>query len=380
MNKNKLIIIDDDRMVLQSLKREILSYSSSRNFEPFFFASPQQALDFARHNTNIGLMITDQRMPRMSGNELINSIRKVNPDISAIMISAYTDRESMKKSISSGVVSYIDKPWDSTQLMSEIQRGLEIHKLKRIQRTYIGRMNRELQGLGKFQMSLMGRNLPYNKRVNFSYKILPAPPCNCSSHFYHVHKINESSTVYILGDTGEPGLSSSSLTYIAKTLIKEFFYQSGDLRMFSPRELLEYLNRKLCLHLGSMAGKGIQCSIVFFDFEFRNLTAAGTSGMTNSIFRNPAFISLDTQGHPLGIDKDNQYEETLMEIQSQDRVLLYSNGLSLIQKQYGYLNRTFLKHKDTDNFTDSAFEEIKVLMKGKPQYEDYVLMSLKIKE
>ncbi len=367
-------------MVLQSLKREILSFSASRNFEAFFFASPDQALDFARHNTNIGLMITDQRMPRMSGNELINSIRKVNPDISAIMISAYTDRESMKKSISSGVVSYLDKPWDSTQLMSEIQRGLEIHKLKRIQRTYIGRMNRELQGNGRFQSSLMGRNLPYNKRVSFSCKILPVPPCSCSSHFYHVHQIDENSLVYILGDTGEPGLSASSLSCIVKTLIKEFFYQSGDLRMFSPRDLLEHLNRKLCQHLGSLSGKGIQCSIVHFDFEFRNITAAGTSGMTNTILRNPAFISLDTQGHPLGINRDNQYEETMVEMQSRDRVLLYSRGLASIQEEYGFLHMTFLKHKDADDFTSSAFEDIKSLMKGKPQYEDYVLMSLKIKD
>ncbi len=68
------------------------------------------ALSTIRQGTKVDLVVTDDRMPNMSGLELIETLRKVVPSVPVIMITAYGRIENYLRSLSLGVFEYVNKP------------------------------------------------------------------------------------------------------------------------------------------------------------------------------------------------------------------------------------------------------------------------------
>src|SRR5271156_4847788 len=85
----RLLVVDDDKIILDLLKRTF-----GRDYEVHPAASGQEALAVLAHET-IDLLLTDQKMPHMTGLELIAEARKLQPDIQAILLTAYSDPEDL---------------------------------------------------------------------------------------------------------------------------------------------------------------------------------------------------------------------------------------------------------------------------------------------
>jgi len=379
MEKDKVIVVDDDQMVLHALKRELKSFPLTQKRELYFFASSQEALNFIKKNQNICLIITDQRMPQISGDELLSSVRLSHPDTSAILISAYSDLGGIIKSIGSGIVSFIEKPWNSTHLMNEIYRGIETYKLKRIKRTYITKLSKELQQYGKFQNTIMKQGLPMHNRLEFSVITEPVPPFSSCGDFYYVLKIDNDNFIYLMGDAGGPGMNGSAKTFIIRTILNELACSESEQTYLTPAELLQYLNERIYRQFGDMVSKGIQCAAILFDFKFMNITAAGAGHIQKYILRNPAIINIDGGGPALGVDLGYQYEESMIEMLANDRMIMYTDGMTEIQNDYGIVHKSFLEFSSEEHFTDRVINNIKIFMKGRAFFDDMSLLSVKVK-
>lgn len=86
----------------------------------------------------IAVLVTDQRMPGMSGDELLTHFKSVSPDTVRIVVTAYSDLDPILRAVNEGlVVRYIVKPWDRKELQEILQWALEAHVL--------GRQNSALQ-------------------------------------------------------------------------------------------------------------------------------------------------------------------------------------------------------------------------------------------
>jgi signal transduction histidine kinase len=78
------------------------------------------------------VLLSDQRMPGMSGNELLRRARESHPATERIILTAYDDVEPILSALNSGLVSrYIVKPWVRQELESAILGCIEIHRLRR---------------------------------------------------------------------------------------------------------------------------------------------------------------------------------------------------------------------------------------------------------
>jgi response regulator RpfG family c-di-GMP phosphodiesterase len=140
-----IMVVDDEEGITSALYRELTHHS---NFDDLFdamrlektgehsskilrhkffvdtFNVPQKALD-AAGRTKYDCIIADYRMPGMDGVELLQSIRKIQPDCALIMISAYTDSQILLGAINDAhVYSFFYKPWNAFELKSSIIQAI----------------------------------------------------------------------------------------------------------------------------------------------------------------------------------------------------------------------------------------------------------------
>lgn len=81
---------------------------------------------FEQHADEIGLMMTDQRMPGEKGVWLLERARQLRPRVLRVLVTAYADMEAAIAAVNSGAIyKYITKPWDPPQLELTLRQGLE---------------------------------------------------------------------------------------------------------------------------------------------------------------------------------------------------------------------------------------------------------------
>ena len=76
------------------------------------------------------LVISDQRMPGMTGTEFLAQCRAIAPDTVRVLLTAFTDADALMESINAAnIYHFILKPWDPTELVHTVRRGIERHRL-----------------------------------------------------------------------------------------------------------------------------------------------------------------------------------------------------------------------------------------------------------
>ena len=135
MNNNKeqlILYVDDERP-----NRIVFEQSFGARFNVRTLASAQAALELLRSET-AAVLITDQRMPEMSGHDLLLRVKQHYPETIRVVITAYSDLDPILSAVNEGLVArYIIKPWDRAEVEQILSWSLEAFTL--------GRQKSELQ-------------------------------------------------------------------------------------------------------------------------------------------------------------------------------------------------------------------------------------------
>ena len=111
--KHTVLLVDDEEGILKSLKRLL----KVLDIDIITAQTGNEALEALRRN-RVSLIISDQRMPGMTGVELLCESREVAPDAVKILLTGYADVEATKDAINSGAIRYyFNKPWDDEFLL-----------------------------------------------------------------------------------------------------------------------------------------------------------------------------------------------------------------------------------------------------------------------
>lgn len=120
-----ILCVDDEESILNSLKRTL----RAKEYTILTALSGDEGLDVLKNN-KVDLVISDQRMPKMSGFEFLRQVKEKHPNSTRIMLSGYSDFESLIKTINEGeIIHYISKPWDNEELKAIIKRTLEKNQM-----------------------------------------------------------------------------------------------------------------------------------------------------------------------------------------------------------------------------------------------------------
>jgi len=125
--KINVLYLDDEENNLFSFKATF-----RLKYNVFTAIKGEDAIDIIKNN-DIHIIITDQRMPEMTGVEFLEKIIKINPDPIRILLTGYTDMSAVVDAINKGkIFHYLNKPWNAEDISNTISRAYEayIHKKK----------------------------------------------------------------------------------------------------------------------------------------------------------------------------------------------------------------------------------------------------------
>ena len=124
MKKYNILAVDDEEDNLDLLRRTF-----RKEYNVFTSTNGYDGLKLMER-IDIALIITDQRMPGMTGIQLLEKTIERYPNTIRIILTAYTDVEDLIESINTGrVYKYITKPWDNDELKITVMRALESYEL-----------------------------------------------------------------------------------------------------------------------------------------------------------------------------------------------------------------------------------------------------------
>jgi DNA-binding NtrC family response regulator len=116
----KILIVDDEPANLRTLARLFRD-----EYEVLTAASGDEALALLGQH-DVALLITDQRMPGMTGIELLKKTVPLRPRMVRIILTGYTDVDALVEAINCGqVYRYVAKPWNNDELRLTVKRALE---------------------------------------------------------------------------------------------------------------------------------------------------------------------------------------------------------------------------------------------------------------
>nr|HDM59028.1 hybrid sensor histidine kinase/response regulator [Bacillota bacterium] len=128
----KLLVVDDEPHVLETIIDVLEDRDEDGEFQFFRATSGEEALSILdERDGDIDLVLTDQRMPGMSGAQLLEKIHEKYPLIGSIVISGFAEFEDMRSAFKSGIFDYIKKPYDEDHLVGVVRSSLEKTELRR---------------------------------------------------------------------------------------------------------------------------------------------------------------------------------------------------------------------------------------------------------
>ena len=118
---NKLLVVDDEEMIL-SLLRSWLDRET--NYECFFASCGEEALKIFQENP-CDVVLTDVRMPGMSGIDLLKEVNKINPGVAVIVMSGFAEFGSVVDALREGVVDFFRKPFEIKTVLECLNRTFQ---------------------------------------------------------------------------------------------------------------------------------------------------------------------------------------------------------------------------------------------------------------
>lgn len=123
-NSYKILVIDDD----ESIRKTLTNYLKKLNFNVYSASNGSEGIEIAQKEIP-DLVITDIKMPKADGFEVLKKVKEIDSHIHVIMITAFDDMSSTVKAMQQGAYDYIEKPLEIDKLKITISRALENKKM-----------------------------------------------------------------------------------------------------------------------------------------------------------------------------------------------------------------------------------------------------------
>ncbi len=162
---HSILIIDDEPnylVVLSELLRD-------EGYEVFTAENGAKGVE-AIQNTDLDLVITDMQMPEMDGMQLLDHVKKENPDLPVIVITAYAEVEKAVAAMQAGAFNYLAKPFSNEELLVNIKKAVQVHALARENI----RLRSEIKGKSGFS-GMVGKNPRMTQVYELIEKVAPTP-------------------------------------------------------------------------------------------------------------------------------------------------------------------------------------------------------------
>ena len=362
--KYSVLYIDDE-------EHNLISFKSTfrREYDIHVATSGKAGLEIMEQH-DINLVITDQRMPEMTGVEFLEKIKLQYPDCIRMIMTGFSDMEAIIQAINKGnIYRYISKPWNRAELKITIDSAFEVYNLKLQNRNLIADLKEINQNLEKIveqrtrQIEQQSRNITdsihYASRIQSAlmlpseeldrllptHFILNKPKDIVSGDYYWVSHKNNRMIVAVADCTGH-GVPGAFMSIMGINFLSEIVSKTEVLK---ANEIMNELREHLIRSLGQTGQRdetrdGMEMALCIIDLENNQLQFSGAFRPLY-IFRNNELIEIKGDRMPIGIYNEEELSFTNKEIQVQDNDVFYLFTDGYVDQIGGPGRKTFKSRK-----------------------------------
>lgn len=159
-NLPRILLVDDEAENLKALQRTLRA-----DFEIVSTSDPAEALELLSKST-FEVIVSDQRMPKMNGSELLAEAARISPLCTRVILTAFTEVSEMLETINRAeIFRYVTKPWDNAELVATLQQASQTHRLRKENAELIGKLEEKNRALGNKERELIALNAELEKKV-----------------------------------------------------------------------------------------------------------------------------------------------------------------------------------------------------------------------
>ena len=316
------ILIVEDNLSTQTVLGRLLNVIGINNIS--FASDGIEGLKKAQE-LKPDLIILDITMPRMDGYEVMHRLKqdKATSGIPVLIQTASDNRETREKTFSAGATDFITKPINPLEFFSRVKVHLENRLLVKNLRNQLHQIESELQSAQRMQIDM----LPSDKQleeIRTKYHLNIAHYFESSSvlggDFWQVFPLSKTRLGFYICDFSGHGVASALNTFRLHALVSQ-----NNAHFKSPAQFLKQLNKQM--HLLLPRGQFATMFLGILDIRKKSLIYAG-AGAPNPIFlRSKKSKLLPSEGLPLGILPNPEYQDFSLQLKKGDSLLLYSDAL-----------------------------------------------------
>jgi CheY-like chemotaxis protein len=143
----RILVVDDEEAIL-----ETMTFTFEDDYEVLTSSSAREALALLEREGAVAVVISDQRMPEMTGVEFLARVFALHPTTVRIILTGFADMDAIIRAINDGhVYAYITKPWEPDQLKQVVRRAVDHHALAVENERLVG----DLRGANVFLEAVM---------------------------------------------------------------------------------------------------------------------------------------------------------------------------------------------------------------------------------
>ena len=379
--KIRILVVDDEidleQLMLQKMRREV----RRGRYEFEFAHNGAEALEFLRKDNGFDIVLSDINMPVMDGLTLLSQIPDVDPDIRAVMVSAYGDMENIRTAMNHGAFDFVTKPIDFTDLKTTIERTIENLTLWRnalSARDKLVALQNELDVARKMQQDILPKSFPASEAFDLHASMVPA--LSVGGDFFDVYEFNDGRVGVAIADVSGKGVPAAMFMMASRTLLKACAAISD-----SPAAVVEQVNTMLSDENDAMTFVTLLYGI--YDSRTKEFVYANGGHNPPVIVRPNLTTELleSTGGIALGVMQDFKYQENTVTFEPGSIIVFYTDGVVEAEKESKELfemdrfcqilqGSTF---EDAEEVTNEVFSKVKEFAGENPQSDDITCLVLR---
>ena len=376
----KILVVDDEPdvepLVLQRMRRRIRSGRYS-----FVFAqNGVEALERLQNDGTIDMVVSDINMPQMDGLTLLQQIPNVDPDIRAVIISAYGDMKNIRTAMNRGAFDFVTKPIDFEDLEVTIERTLgHIAQWREAlsSRDKLVALQNELDVARNMQQSILPTAFP--KGDDFEIYGSMEPARSVGGDFFDVIHLDHERIGLAIADVSGKGVPAALFMMSSRTLLK-----GSAIGSMEPADVLREVND--LLSQDNDAAMFVTVFYAVYDRYTGRLTYANGGHNAPLLIKANGERSLLplTAGLALAIVPDMEFQQDSIVLNPGDTVILYTDGVNeAMNRDHDEFGNDKLLEifaggppKSATEANDVTFEAVAEFVAGAPQSDDITCLVL----
>jgi FixJ family two-component response regulator len=278
MMERVLLLVDDEENITSSLTRLL-----RRDGYTILRANSGKAGLALLETNQVGVIISDQRMPEMTGTEFLTQVRTHYPDTVRIVLSGYTELNSVTDAINRGAVyKFLTKPWEDELLRAHVEEAFQRHEMK-LENTRLARelkhandelitINQDLENRIELKTRELMRNLNVLRVSQEILEHLPVAVIGIGDDGIIAianklaHRIFSATTMgsMLLGELADSIIPADLLAWVSFGLHQRY----SDVKQFS---IAEHEVRCWCFSLGKFSGSKGALLVIDASMQFQPL-------------------------------------------------------------------------------------------------------------